>query len=93
VIRRTSIFVLASVMSFLATQPLPARTTSSSQGYAIHWQKEARAQKAAEITILNLRATLPKASPEFRGEAANLLPSISYSSRNPRAPPIVSSAT
>ena len=90
VIRRTSILVLASVVSFLATQPLPSSVTSSGQGYAIHWQSEARAQKAAEMRALSLRVTPPGTLLECCGEPTGPPRRVADSNPSPRAPPLPS---
>src|SRR5882724_11323834 len=57
VIRRTSILVLAAVVSILATQPVPVRTQQSSEACAILWQSESRSKKPAEVRKVEAACT------------------------------------
>ena len=91
VIRRASILVLASVVSFLATQPVPARVQISGETFAILWQIEVRTQRPAQTRIIQTtRKSYCVAAvdlPELMGRA----PQASPRPRNPRAPPLYSS--
>jgi hypothetical protein len=89
VIRRTSILVLATVVSFLATQPVPARTLRAGESCAIVWQSESRARKPAEIRKIE-SARSHDGSPSCAqppSPDALFLPS----SLHPRAPPVIGS--
>ncbi len=91
VIPRASILVLASVVSFLATQPVPARVQMSGESYAILWQMEAGIKRPAPTRILKTPSrpygTTSAGLAEFvvRAQQTSILP------RNPRAPPLFSS--
>lgn len=48
-IRRTSILVLAGLVSVLSIQPMPVRTLREHDPCAIVWQSEARVAQPAEV--------------------------------------------
>ena len=51
-VRRTSILILAAVVSVLTTQPVPVRAERAADAYAILWQSEARASRPAEVRFV-----------------------------------------
>jgi hypothetical protein len=86
--RRAFILILASMVSFLATQAGPARVQRAGDSYAIVWQSENRVRHPAPTS------TIPITS-QCYGSASHILPEPvgcalqrSSLSVNLRAPPL-----
>lgn len=85
--RRASILILASVVSFLATQAVPARVERAADSYVLLWQSETRVKRPAPTS------TISTTKPSFSG-ASRILPLLvghalkrSLVSDSVRAPP------
>lgn len=91
-LRRVSIFLLAAVVSGMATQPLPVRARGDHERCVIVWQHESRVSRPAEIRVVvpaqpQARAILALSQPVF------LTQQVLAAIHSPRAPPLIPSAT
>ena len=88
VIRCASILVLASVASFLATQPVPVRVQPSGESYAVLWQIEARGQRPAQTRIVTATVAPCGAAADDVPELVARAPRTIILPRHLRAPPL-----